>query len=204
VKNLFSPLSTSWTAVVTHKLRSFLTVLGIVIGIAAVIVLMSIGSGVQASILSNLSALGANTITVSPGASRSGGVRGGFGSASTLTLEDAQAIAMEVSNISAVAPTSGANIQVIARNQNMNIRITGITLSYLDINNILIAEGEVINQDQYDRNSKVALIGPSISSTLFPNDDPVGQTVRMGNNIFTVIGVLQSKGQSFPRRIVRY
>jgi putative ABC transport system permease protein len=197
MKAISSALSTSWTAVITHKLRSFLTILGIVIGIAAVIILMSIGSGVQASILSNLSQLGANTITVTPGSTTSGGVRGGFGSASTLTLEDAQAIAANVTNINAVAPTNNLNMQVVAGSQNMNVRITGITLSYLDINNILVEQGDVITQDHYDRNAKVALLGPNISSTLFPYDDPIGKTIRMGNNIFTVSGILKSKGQSF-------
>jgi putative ABC transport system permease protein len=197
MKNFLSPLATAWTAVITHKLRSFLTILGVVIGIAAVIILMSIGRGAEASILENLSNLGANMITIRSGAATSGGVRGGFGSAGTLTLEDAQAIAANVSNINGVAPTSNSNMQVIYGNQNMNVQITGITPSYFDLNNVVVESGEYITQDEYDRNSKIVLIGPTISSTLFQGDDPVGQKVRMGNNIFTVSGVLQSKGESF-------
>ena len=105
---------------VTHKLRSFLTILGVVIGVAAVIILMSVGRGTEAMILKNFSNLGANVITVRPGSSTSGGIRGGFGSASTLTLEDAQAIEASVSNINGVAPTSQTGMQVVAGNQNMH------------------------------------------------------------------------------------
>ena len=90
MKRLFEPLDTAWTSVVTHKLRSFLTILGVVIGIASVIMLMSVGKGTEASILKNISGLGANQITIRGGASSSGGVRGGFGSANTITLEDAE------------------------------------------------------------------------------------------------------------------
>jgi putative ABC transport system permease protein len=197
MKNIFGPLSTAWTAVITHRLRSFLTILGVVIGIAAVIILMSAGRGAEASILKNISNLGANMITIRSGAATSGGVRGGFGSAGTLTLEDAQAIAANVTNINGVSPTSNSSMQVIYGNQNMNVQITGITLGYFEINNVLVQEGDYITQDEYDRYAKVALIGPNINSTLFQGDDPVGQTIRMGNNIFTVVGVMQSKGESF-------
>jgi putative ABC transport system permease protein len=158
---------------------------------------MSVGRGAEASILKNLSNLGANMITVRPGAATSGGVRGGFGSASTLTLEDAEAIAANVTNIKGVAPTSNSGMQVIYGSQNMNVQITGITLSYLDLNNIIVQTGDYITQSDYDRKAKIALIGPTISETLFQGDDPVGQKIRMGNNIFMVAGLLQSKGESF-------
>jgi putative ABC transport system permease protein len=197
MKRFFNPLTTAWTAVITHKLRSFLTILGVVIGIAAVIILMSVGKGAEASILSNLNNLGANMITIRPGASTSGGVRGGFGSASTLTLEDAQAIADNVTSINGVAPTSNTGMQVVAGSQNMMVQITGITPAYLDINSIQIAEGESITQDEYDRKQKIVLIGPTVSETLFQGNDPVGQKIRMGNNVFTIVGLLQSKGESF-------
>jgi putative ABC transport system permease protein len=198
MKTIFSPLSNAWTAVITHKLRSFLTILGVVIGIAAVIILMSVGRGAEATILANINNLGANMITIRPGSSSSGGIRGDFGSAATLTLEDANAIASNVTNINGVAPTSNAGMQVVAGNQNMRVNITGITPSYLDINNIVLDEGDPIAQDQLDRNMKVALIGPNVSNTLFPNgDDPVGQKVRMGSNIFIIQGLLHSKGESF-------
>jgi putative ABC transport system permease protein len=197
MKNLIDPLSASWTAVTTHKLRSFLTILGVVIGVAAVIILMSVGKGTEASILSQLSTLGANEIVVRPGSSSAGGIRGGFGSASTLTLEDANAIGANVTNINNVAPTSNSNMQVIYGNQNMNVQVVGITPSYQDINNVQVTEGDVLNQQQYDENKKVALIGANVSTNLFQGDDPLNQQVRMGTSIFTIVGVLQSTGAGF-------
>jgi putative ABC transport system permease protein len=197
MKKIFTPITTAWTAVATHKLRSFLTILGVVIGVAAVIILMSVGKGTESQILSSLNNLGANMITVRPGAASSGGIRGGFNSANTLTLEDARAINTSVSNINGVAPTSMTGMQVVAGNQNMMVMVTGITTNYLDLNSINISEGDVITQDAYDRNSKVALMGPAVASTLFPFDDPVGQKVRMGINIFTIVGLLEHKGEGF-------
>ncbi len=146
MKNIVDPLAAAWTAVITHKLRSFLTILGVVIGVSAVIILLSVGRGTEASILSRLSSLGANEIIVTPGSSTAGGVRGGFGSASTLTLEDANAIAANVTGITAVAPTSSANLQAVYGNQNLNVRVIGITTSYQDINNLQVTEGDLLNQ----------------------------------------------------------
>jgi putative ABC transport system permease protein len=197
MKKIFEPLSTAWVAVISHKLRSFLTILGVVIGIAAVIILMSVGRGAEASILQNIQNLGANMITIRPGSSSAGGIRGGFGSAGTLTLEDADAIAENITGINGVAPTTNSGMQVVAGNQNMNVMITGITPGYLDINNLVVEDGNPFTQDQLDRYQKVALIGPGVSDTLFQGDDPVGQKVRMGNNIFIIQGLLQSKGESF-------
>jgi putative ABC transport system permease protein len=196
MRRVLDPLYTAWTAVVTHKLRSFLTILGVLIGVAAVIILMSVGKGTTANIISNISSLGTNTVYVSPGSTTSGGVRSGFGSASTLTLEDAEAIAAEVPEVAAVAPYSTSQSQVIAGSNNMNVRITGVTVDYQQVLNITVAEGDFISQDQYDRKSKVAVIGPEVSSTLFGEDDPVGQKIRMSNTVFTIIGLLESKGTS--------
>lgn len=196
MKENLGPLSAAWTSVATHKLRSFLTVLGIVIGVAAVIVLMSVGKGTQARILANLSSLGSNLIYVQPGSTTQGGVRSGVGTASTLTLEDAQTIASDVASVSSVAPYSTSSMQVIAPNQNMNVRITGVTPDYQLVFNVQIADGYFFNDFQYELGANVALLGPNISATLFGEDNPVDQTIRVGNNTFQVIGVLQSKGAS--------
>lgn len=196
MKKLLRPLFIAWVSVVTHKLRSFLTILGVVIGVAAVIVLMSVGKGTTAQILSNLSSLGTNLVYVQPGSTTQGGVRSGFGSASTLTLEDAKAIASEIPNIAAIAPYSTSGTQVIAGNENMMVRITGVTVDYQQVFNVVVAEGDFFNQYQYDAKSKVALIGPDVSSTLFGEDDPVGQKIKMSNTVFTIIGLLESKGSS--------
>ncbi len=197
MKNFLDMLSTAWTSVTTHKLRSFLTILGVVIGVAAVIILMSVGKGTTAQIVSNLTSLGTNLVYVQPGGTTtSSGVRSSFGSASTLTLEDAKAIASDVSNIDAIAPYSTSGTQVIAGNQNMQVRITGVTTDYQQGFSVQVAEGDFFSQDEYDRKSKVAVIGPTISSTLFGEDDPVGQKIRMGSINFTIIGLLESKGAS--------
>jgi putative ABC transport system permease protein len=197
MNKVISPLTTAWTAMVTHKLRSFLTILGVVIGVGAVIVLMSIGKGTENTILSNLSGLGTNLITVTPGSTVQGGVRTDIGSSQTLTSEDAEAIYGQVSNINAVAPTSQSGFQVIANGQNMFVRVTGVTPGYQQVYNLQVVEGDFIRQDQYDRNQKIAVIGPTVASTLFGEDDPVGQTIRMGNNIYTITGLLQTKGGGF-------
>jgi putative ABC transport system permease protein len=196
MKNIAGALSTAWVSVITHKLRSFLTILGVVIGVAAVIILMSVGKGTTAQIVNNLSGLGTNLVYVSPGSSSSGGVRSGFGSASTLTLEDANAIAENVPNIVAVAPTANSGSQVIAGGNNMMVQMTGVTVSYPAVFNITLADGEFITQDEYDRKSKVAVLGATVAATLFGEDSPVGQNARIGNYQFTVIGLLKSQGTS--------
>jgi putative ABC transport system permease protein len=203
MKRFFEPLTTAWTSIVTHKLRSFLTILGIVIGIAAVIILMSVGKGAQASILSSLSGLGANMISIRGGSSSSNGVRGASGSSNSLTVEDAKAIAASVSDINGVMPTTSSFAQVIYGSQNMNAQITGITTNYFELYSTNIAQGENISESQYNRNQKVAVIGPTVASTLFEGNDVIGQKIRVNSpqqgtaSIYTVIGVLESKGESF-------
>ncbi len=196
MKKWFSPFFTAWTSLITHKLRSFLTILGVVIGVGAVITLMSIGKGTESSILSNLTSLGTNVIFVQPGSTTQGGVRTGFGSAATLTSEDADAILENVPNIVAVAPTSMNGQQVIAGSKNMFVMVTGVTPEYKQISNLQLTEGDYIYQYQFDKKMRVAVIGPNVSEMLFSGDNPVGQTFRMSNTTFTVIGVLQSKGTS--------
>jgi putative ABC transport system permease protein len=196
MKNILSPLSNAWTSVSTHKLRSFLTILGVVIGVAAVIILMSVGKGTEASMLNRLSGLGTNLIYVQPGSTTSGGVRSAMGSASTLTQEDAEAISKNVDNVVAVAPYSTSGMQVIAGSNNMFVRVTGVTPDYETVYNLTLTEGEFITEYQYDRSQKIAVIGPDVATTLFGEVDPVGQSMRMSNTVFKVVGLLESKGES--------
>ncbi len=189
-------LSTAWTSVSTHKLRSFLTVLGVVIGVAAVIILMSVGKGATARIVNSFTSLGTNLIYIQPGSSSDGNIRGGFGSATTLTLEDSEAISESIANLSGVAPYSTSMSQVIYGTENMMVRITGVTPDYQTVFNIEVINGDFITEYQYTRKSKVALLGSEVAATLFGEDDPVGQKIRMNNNIFTVVGVLTSTGSS--------
>jgi putative ABC transport system permease protein len=189
-------LSTAWTSVATHKLRSFLTILGVVIGVAAVIILMSVGKGATAQIESNFTRLGTNIIYVQPGSTSTSGVRSGFGSATTLTYEDSEAITENVANIEAIAPYSSTGSQVIAGSENVRAQITGVTPEYQAVFKVSVAEGDFITTYQYSRKSKVALLGSEVAVTLFGEDDPVGQKIRMNNNVFTVVGVLESTGSS--------
>jgi putative ABC transport system permease protein len=189
-------LSTAWTSVSTHKLRSFLTVLGVVIGVAAVIILMSVGKGATAQIVGNFTRLGTNLIYVQPGSSSESGVRSGFGSATTLTYEDAEAIAKNIDNVEAIAPYSSSGSQVIAGSQNMMVRVTGVTTDYQTVFKLTVSSGEFITNYEYTRKQKVALLGSEVAATLFGEDDPVGQKIRMNNNVFTIIGVLESTGSS--------
>jgi putative ABC transport system permease protein len=191
-------LRTIWTGLVTHKLRSFLTILGVVIGVAAVIILMSIGQGTTSNILSSLEGLGSNLLFVSPGQTvSSGGVRSQFGSASTLTFEDAGAIAQEVPNLVAVAPSSSSFLQIIYQDQNTRAQVIGVTPDYQTAYNLAVANGGFISQDDYDNYSRVVVLGPNVATTLFGENDPYGESIRIGNNVATVVGVLRSKGQSF-------
>jgi putative ABC transport system permease protein len=195
MKRWLSLLSTVWVGLSTHKLRSFLTMLGIIIGVASVITLMSIGRGSTAQILENIQSMGANVITVSGGMSFGpGGVRGAGGSTQTLTVEDAEAIAEQVSNISAVAPSSSSNLQLVVGSENMNAQVTGTTPEYMSINNLEMASGAFFTEYDYQRGAKVAVLGSNVAETLFGTTDPIGQKMRMGSIIVTVVGVLESKG----------
>ena len=200
-KKLLDLMSTIWTGLVTHKLRSILTILGVVIGVAAVIALMSIGTGTQQSILSRLQGLGSNLIFISPGQSNVPGgqffVRQGTGSATTLTLEDAQAIAQQVQNLAVVAPSNQSSLQLIYGAVNTRSQVIGCTLDYEQAYGLVVPDGSFFTQDQYDSGQRVVVLGPNVASTLFGTDEPVGQVIRMGNNVVTVVGVLASKGQSF-------
>jgi putative ABC transport system permease protein len=194
MKKWGSFLSTVWLGISTHKLRSFLTMLGIVIGVAAVIILMSIGRGATAEILSNIQSMGSDLITIRPGASTGfGGIRSVGGSTQSLTMEDAEAIAEQVPYISAVAPSYSSNLQLVVGGENTNSSVTGTAPEYMEVNNLEIASGAFFTEYDYQRGAKVAVIGSNVKETLFGDTDPIGQQMRMGGNIVRVVGVLESK-----------
>jgi len=194
MKKWFEPLATVWLGLTTHKLRSFLTMLGIIIGVAAVISLMSIGKGAEADIISRIKGLGSDLITISPGAVTFGGVRGAAGGTTTLTLEDATAISEQVPYIAAVAPSNSQSLQVVVGAQNMNAQVNGVTPEYQDTYNLQIADGAFISEYDYQRGAKVAVLGSNVKETLFEDTNPIGQQMRMGSNIVRVIGIMESKG----------
>jgi putative ABC transport system permease protein len=182
-----------------NKLRTTLTMLGIVIGVSAVIALMSIGRGAQAQVTSQIQSLGTNLLFIRPGAAReSGGVRTSAGNAPTLTLEDADAIAT-LPNVVASAPELSTGAQLLANGQNWSSRVTGVTEEYAQVRNTPIAAGEWISRSMVDGRSSVVVLGDTVARNLFPESDPIGQSVRMsvggrtGAN-FRVIGVAEPKG----------
>jgi len=197
MKKWFEPFSTAWVGVATHKLRSFLTILGIVIGVSAVITLMSIGRGAEAQIISNIESMGSDLITIRPGAVTFGGVRSATGGATTLTMEDAAAISEQVPYISSVAPSYSSSLQLVVGGENMNSQVTGVTPEYMQVNNLELADGTFFSEYDYQRGAKVAVIGANVKETLFEGADPIGQQMRMGGIIVRVTGVLESKGGIF-------
>ena len=178
-------------------LRSVLTALGIIIGIAAVIAVVSIGNGAKSQVEGQIASLGQNIITVFPGNFTAGGVRGGWGSASTLTVEDAQAIQREVAGITAVSPEMRDRSQILAGGLNWKSQVLGEDVSYLDIRIWSVAEGDMFTEADVLAGAKVAVIGRTVANQLFAESDPVGQTIRLRNIPFKVVGVLATKGFNF-------
>jgi putative ABC transport system permease protein len=189
MKKVTSVLRSVWIGLSTHKLRSFLTTLGIVIGVASVITLMSVGRGATASILENIQSMGEDLISIRAGSRTFGGIRGA--ASNTLTMEDGEAIAEKVSNVEAVASLYSSNLRLVYGDENLNSSVTGVTPSYWKIQNYELASGSLFTQQEYDRNAKVAVIGANVAETLFGTASPIGENVRMGSMIVTVIGVLE-------------
>ncbi|GAB1487802.1 ABC transporter permease [Opitutaceae bacterium] len=177
-----------------NKLRSMLTALGIIIGVGAVIATVSIGNGAKSQVEAQVASLGQNIITVFPGSMTTGGMRGGFGTASTLTTDDAEAIQREIGGIVATGPQVSDRQQVLANGLNWNTSITGQSPDFLSIRNWSIAEGSMFTEQDVRSAAKVAVIGQTIADQLFPGADPIGQSVRIRNIPFTILGILNKKG----------
>lgn len=186
-------LSAAWAGVITHKLRSSLTMLGIVIGITAVIALMSIGRGVEAEVISQIESLGSNLIFITPGWTTEEEAWAAAGSAQTLTQEDAAAIAEQVPYVSSVAPVLASNLQTVVGGENMMAQVFGVTPEHMQVNNLEIAHGAFFTEYDYQRGARVAVLGSDVKETLFGDADPIGQQMRMGGIVVRVIGVLESK-----------
>ncbi|HEX5646011.1 MAG TPA: ABC transporter permease [Nitrospira sp.] len=180
-----------------NPLRAGLTMLGIVIGIGAVVAMVSLGQGATASVQSEIASLGTNVVIVIPGATTVGGVRGGLGSVSTLTVEDADDIEKKVAGIETVLYGTRSVLQVIRENKNWSTVVFGTTPAFPDVRNWPIAEGNFFTQSDLDSAAKVALVGKTVAQNLFePGEDIVGSEIRIRNVPLRVIGVLASKGQS--------
>ncbi len=184
------------TALEGNKMRTLLTMLGIIIGVGAVIALVSVGMGVKSNVTDSFASLGSNMLIVSPGSSNRGGVRGAAGSMQTLKYDDALAIKEKIKKIEYVSPTVSSSYQVVNGNQNWNTSVQGVTPEFLSIRSLTIGYGSFITQDDMNKRQRVAVIGTTVATNLFGTENPVGKNIRVNNQPFKVIGLLESKGQS--------
>ena len=179
-----------------NKMRSILTSLGIIIGVSAVIIMLSVGEGAKNKISKDIESIGSNLLMVIPGSTTAGGVRMGGGSQPTLKLKDAEAILKECPSVVTVAPVVSEIKQIIFSNQNWSTSVYGVTPSYLTINNWDVEYGHGITEEDDKNATKVTVLGATVVTNLFGDLDPIGKTIRIAGRPFKVIGVLKSKGQS--------
>ncbi|MGC2517844.1 MAG: ABC transporter permease [Burkholderiales bacterium] len=189
----------AWHAMGANRLRTFLTMLGMMIGVAAVIMMLAIGQGAQFMVEQSIASMGSNLFIVLSGSTTSGGVRLGTGARPTLTTGDADAIE-DLPSIAAVAPVSPGSAQIVYGSNNWSTAVTGTTPSYLDVRAWPIAAGYAFTDSDVRSGTRVALLGRTVVKNLFVDEDPVGKTIRIKQSPFLVIGVLASKGQSLDGR----
>jgi putative ABC transport system permease protein len=195
--NPVQTLRVALRAILRNKLRSFLTTLGIVIGVGAVIAMMAIGAGAKAQVEEAFAAMGTNLLIILPGSTSTSGVHGGYGSMPTLTWDDLAAIRSEVSSVKAAAPALRSNLPVVAEDQNWTTSVTGTSPEYFDIRNWPMALGAAFTQADIDGGTKVIVLGQTVVSKLYGDSaNPVGQMVRVGSTPFSIVGVAAKKGQS--------
>lgn len=193
---LIASLRIALSALMVNKMRSTLTMLGIIIGVAAVIAMVAVGSGAKKRIAEQIASMGSNLLIVLSGSSTSGGLRFGSGTVPTLTVDDAKAILNEIPAVKYVAPTLGGGAQIVFGNQNWSTIINGTTPEALEIREWPLSSGRSFTQQDIDGAAKVCLLGKTVVDNLFGSIDPVGQVIRIKNLPMTVIGVLATKGQS--------
>ncbi len=193
-------LSEAWHAMSANRLRTFLTMLGMVIGVGAVVLMMAIGEGAQQSIKRSIDSMGSNLFVILSGSSSSSGSRSASGSSSSLNMNDAIAIG-DLDDINAFAPISVGNAQIIYAGNNSNSAIVGTTPSYFSIRRWDVESGELFSDSDIRSANRVALVGKTVVENLFGDDiDPIGKTIRIKKSPFMILGVLESKGQSFDGR----
>src|SRR5512140_139891 len=196
MRRLKASIKIAFRALQMNKLRSALTMLGIVIGVASVIATVAIGSGATQRIQQQIASIGSNIIIVVPGSTSSSGVRLGSGNAVTLSETDAKELTAQCPDVALAAPLVRGGAQVVYGNNNWATSVYGVTPDYLTIRDLSVADGAEFTQQDIDSANKVAVLGKTPVTNLFGDADPVGQTVRIKNVPFTVVGVLTAKGQS--------
>jgi putative ABC transport system permease protein len=196
MKKLMSSMRIAFRALTMNKLRSALTMLGIVIGVASVIATVAIGSGATQRIQDQIASIGSNIIIITPGSTSSSGVRLGTGNAVTLSEADARDIPAQCPDVAVAAPYVRGGAQVVNGNNNWATSVYGVTPDYLTIRQLSVADGAEFTQQDVDSANKVAVLGKTLVDNLFGGADPIGQPIRIKNVPFTVVGVLTPKGQS--------
>ncbi len=192
-------LREAWRAMAANKLRTFLTMLGLVIGVGAVVLMMAIGQGAQTLVKEAVASMGSNLFIVLSGGTTSSGARTGSGNVPTLTLSDAAAIE-ELPTIAAVAPMQWGQSQVVYGASNWSTQVMGVTPSYVDVREWRLVEGAMFTAADERGVTRVAVLGMTVVKQLFGAEDPVGKTIRIRNSPYVVLGVLGPKGQSFDGR----
>lgn len=185
----------AWASIIANRMRSILTMLGIIIGVAAVIALVSIGNGVTKQVTDSISSLGSNLLIVMPGAPRTPGVRPSSASKKSLKVADYEAIA-KMDDVKEASPVTNGSYTVIYENQNASTTVSGVDMSYQDINSLTVASGRFFTNKQIETRERVAILGPTVVKNLYGTENPIGTNIRVGNIPFTVIGVLEAKGSS--------
>ena len=183
----------AWASLIANKMRSILTMLGIIIGVAAVIALVSIGNGVKQDIQNSISSLGSNLLMVMPGAPRTPGVRPSAGSMKSLKVADYEAIA-KLDGVKAASPMTNGAYVVIYQNKNWTTSVSGVNANYLDVNNWSMKSGRFLSDKNIQNRERVAVVGKTVVKNLFGDENPVGAEIRVKNIPFRIIGVLNSKG----------
>ena len=183
----------AWASLIANKMRSILTMLGIIIGVAAVIALVSIGNGVKQDIQNSISSFGSNLLMVMPGAPRTPGVRPSQGSMKSLKVSDFQAIS-KLDGVKAASPYTANSYVTIYQSKNWTTTVSGVSSNFQDVNNWTMAEGRFISSKNVENRERVAVVGQTVVKNLFAGEDPVGKEIRVKNIPFRVIGVLNSKG----------
>ncbi len=192
--NLRESIEIALEGLVANKMRAMLTMLGVIIGVGAVIAMLAIAHGAREQTMQRIKQMGTNTLMIMAGQSKTGAVKMGFGSSTTLTLDDCDAIAEKCPSISATTPEVRGSTQVKYSNQNTNTNIFGTTPDYLTIRNYTIAAGRFFTSQEVNGSKRVAAIGPTTAANLFGTNSPVGKSVRIGGSRFKVVGLMTAKG----------
>lgn len=194
--NIMEIMRVSVRSILSNKLRSFLTMLGIIIGVSAVIAMVAIGKGSSSSVTSQINGLGSNLLIISPGQQSSGGINMGFGSSNTLSLDDISAL-RELSTVSDAVPSASSNFQVIYGSNNYNTSVEGTSVAFPEVRSVSVQSGRFFNNYEYNNHENVAVVGSEIVTNLFSEGaNPIGETVKINRIPFTIVGVLASQGSS--------